>query len=210
MSETIQLYSFADVDRSGKVRWTAAELGLTVDEQRVRYGAHAQPPYLEMNPYGQVPTASFRGEILVESTAICQVLADAIQEPKLQVDRGEPGRNAYLYWLSVFTETHESRLVECSVSKTGLLGPEYLELHQRSVRRKLGVIARQLPAEGWLAGGRFTLADICAGYCLRLAIQCGFLTVEQVEPYFGRLRDRRAAVESRVFASLKASSAASE
>jgi len=204
VGETVELYSLGDVDRSGKVRWTAAELGLTIEEQKVGYGAHRKPPYLDLNPYGQVPTARFRGEVLIESTAICQVLADAISAPKLRIDPGEAGRNAYLYWIAIFTETMEGRLVECAVSKAGILGPEYFDLHQRTLRRKLRVVASQLPDEGWLCGERFTLADICAGYNLRLAVQAGLM--ESAPAYLGRLRDRPAAIESRIFASMKAQS----
>lgn len=201
MAETVELYSLADVDRSGKVRWTAAELGLTVVENRVGFGAHRKPPYTELNPYGHVPTARFRGEVLLESTAICQALADAFPDAGLRVDPGEPGRRTYLYWLAVFTETLEARLVECAVSRSGLLGPEYFQLHERTLRRKIEVVSKQLPETGFLCGDRFTLADICAGYSLRLAVQCGFL--EAVPPYLERLTTRPAAVEARIFDSLE-------
>ena len=202
MGDVVDLYSFADVDRSGKVRWAALELGLQVEECRVKPGAHRKPPYTERNPYGHIPSATFQGVDLMESTAICYALADAVDAPKLQVDRGELGRQAFLFWMSVFTETLEGRLVECAVSKAGLLGPEYFDLHERSLTRKLQVVASELPQAGWLVGERFTLADICAGYSLRLAVQCRFLTMDQVNPYFERLRARPAAAESRIFASL--------
>ncbi len=203
MGDVVKLYSFADVDRSGKVRWTAAELGLEVEECRVKPGEHRRPPYTDMNPFGQIPSAEFQGQTLLESTAICFALSDAVAEPKLQIDRGEPGRQAFVYWMAVFTETHEARLVECAVSRAGILGPEYFDLHQRALKRKLGVVADQLPQEGWLCGEQFTLADICAGYSLRLAVQSGLLTIDDVNPYFARLRSRPAAVASRIFASLK-------
>ncbi|MFO0568332.1 MAG: glutathione S-transferase family protein [Polyangiaceae bacterium] len=202
MAESIQVYGFGDNDRSGKVRWTARELGLTVEDVRLRPGEHRQPPYAEMNPYQHVPTAVFRGETLLESTAICHTLADAFDDPKLFVARGEPERNAYLYWLAVFGETLEARLVECAVSRAGLLGPEYFALHEASLRRKLGVVASQLPAEGYLAGARFTVADVLAGYGLRLALGIGLVERARVEPYLGRLVARPAAIEARVFASL--------
>jgi hypothetical protein len=36
MKKALRLWSFADVDRSGKVCWTAAELGHPVEEQRLK------------------------------------------------------------------------------------------------------------------------------------------------------------------------------
>ena len=125
----ITLYSIADVDRSGKVRWTAAELDLEVIEERQRQGAHRRPPYTSINPYGHVPSVLFDGEEMLESTAICQRLAEAFETPKLWVGRGESERGSYLYWLAVFGETMEARLVECAVSRAGILGPEYFDLH---------------------------------------------------------------------------------
>ncbi len=144
----------------------------------------------------------FRGRTLLESTAICQTLAEAFDAPKLWIAPGEPRRSDYLFWLSAFGETLEGRLVESAVSRAGILGPEYFALHERALRFKLGAIAKMLPSEGHLCGERFTVADVLAGYSLRLAIGCGLVERALVEPYFGRLVARGAARTSRVFASL--------
>ncbi len=200
MSETIVLYSFGDFDRSGKVRWLAAELGLDVEERRVKPGEHRAGPYLEKNPLGQIPTVEFRGETLLESTAICQLLAEAFDEPKLWVGPREPERASYLFWLGLLGENLEGRLVECAVSRAGILGPEYFALHERRLRSKLEALASMLPKEGYLAGDRFTVADILAGYVLRLAIGCELVDRDAVEPYYGRLVSREAAETSRFFA----------
>ncbi len=202
MAETVRIYSFGDFDRSGKVRWLAEELGLAIEEQPVRPPAHREPDYLALNPLGQVPTVQFRGRTVVESTAICHHLAEAVDEPKLWIGRGEPERQAYLYWLAAFGETCEGRLVECAISKRGVIGPEYFDLHASALRRKLGVLAEQLPDEGYLAGSFLSVADVVAGYNLRLAVQTGLLERERVEPYLSRLVERPAAVRSRIFARL--------
>jgi glutathione S-transferase len=90
------------------------------------------------------------------------------------------------------------------VSLIGLIGREYFELHEKNLRFKLGVLAAKQPAEGYLCGGAFTVADVVAGYNLRLAVQCRLIERDAVEPYLGRLCARPAAKESRVFASLTA------
>ena len=203
MPETITIYSFGDVDRSGKVRWVAAELGLEVNERRVGFGEHRAKPYTDMNPLAQIPTVEFRGETLIESTATCHVLAEAFEHPKLWIGPGEPNRKEYLFWLAVFGENLEGRLVECAVSRAGILGPEYFALHEQRLRKKLDVVATMLPRDGYLCGDRFTIADVLAGYSLRLAVQCGLVERAAIEPYFGRLVARDAARMSRVFASLR-------
>jgi len=199
----VHLHSFTDHDRSGKIRWTAAELGLDVEEHRVVPGEHRKPPYTDKNPYGHIPTVEFDGQVLQESTAICRFLVDTVQKPKLDVDRGEDGRQAYHFWTSVFCETMESRLVESILSKSGIVDERFFELHERALRRKLKVAADMLPTDGYLCGTRFTLADICAGYSLRLAVQTNLLDWADVESYMNRLRMRPAAEASRMFSSLK-------
>jgi glutathione S-transferase len=202
LAESLILYGFGDNDRSGKVRWMAEELGLQIEERRVEPGQHRGPPYTDLNPLAQIPTAVFRGETLMESTAICHVLAEAFDRPKLWIGPREPGRSTYLFWLAAFGELLESRLVECAVSRAGILGPEYFALHDKRVRGKLTTLAARLPREGYLCGAAFTVADVVAGYSLRLAVQCGLIERAAVEPYFGRLVARDAAKASRFFASL--------
>jgi glutathione S-transferase len=201
MSETIVLWGFGDRDRSGKVRWLAHELGLGVEERRVAPGDHRKRPYTDKNPLAQIPTVEFRGEVLLESTAICHALAEAVPEPKLWIGPGEPNRSKYLFWLAAFGENLEGRLVECAVSRLGILGPEYFALHEKRVRFKLGVLASMLPREGYLCGERFTVADVLAGYSLRLARGVGLVDRAAIEPYFGRLVARDAAQAARFFES---------
>ena len=174
MSESLELYGFGNNDRSGKVRWVAEELGLTIEERMVRFGEHRQPPYTNLNPLAQIPTVRWRGRVLMESTAICQTLAEAFDAPKLWVGRGEPARDTYLYWLAAFAETLEGRLVECAVSKNGILGPEFFQLHAPIVRFKLAA----------------------------LALRTELVDPALVMPYVDRLRARPAAERSKVFASL--------
>ncbi len=202
MAESITLYGFGDNDRSGKVRWVAAELGIEVDERRVTPGEHRKSPYKDLNPLAQIPTAEFRGQTLLESTAICHVLAEALDEPKLWIGPREPGRDRYLFWLAAFGETLEGRLVECAVSRAGFLPPEHFSLHEKTLRFKLGALTKMLPAEGYLCGERFTVADVLAGYSLRLALGVGLVERAAIEPYIGRLVARDGARAARIFAGL--------
>ena len=202
MSDAITLYSFADVDRSGKVRWVAHELGLTVDERRLSYPQHLAPPYTDLNPLRQVPTVLRGGKVLLESTAICHLLAESTTDPKLWIGPGEPHRDLYLYWLAASGETLETRMVDCAVSKAGILGPEYLELHSPLVKRKLQTLASQLPPQGWVAGDRFTIADIVTAYAMRLGVETGMLQRDEVDPWMSRAMARPAARASHFFAGL--------
>jgi glutathione S-transferase len=201
MIESITIYGFGDVDRSGKIRWLANELGLDVKEERVGFGKQHEHPYLDLNPLGQIPTAIFRGQTLIESTAACHTIAESFETPKLWVGRGEPERQKYLFWLAAFGETLEGRLVECALSRSGILSAELFALHEQRVRSKLAAIAPMLPKDGFVCGDRFTIADIVAGYGVRLAVRVGLVERAAVEPYISRLVDRPAAHAARFFAS---------
>ena len=203
MSETIKLWGFGDNDRSGKVRWTAYELGLDVEEIRVELGRHRKSPYRDLNPYAQIPTVEFRGETLIESTAACQFIAESVGTPNLVVAPGSDNRQQFLFWCSFFTETTEPRLVEAVLGKAGVLPPEYFDLHERLLKFKLRVAAERLPPTGFLCGPEFTLADIFAGYSLRLALRVNLVDRETVMPYLDQLRSRPAAKQSRFFGSMK-------
>ena len=195
----LQLYSFSDADRSGKVRWTAAELGIPVDEVRVPFGEHRRGPYATLNPHRRIPTAIYQGQTWYESTAICHLLAESTPSPRLTVAPGEPERAAFLMHLSRFAESLEGRLVESAISRIGLLPPTFAELHAPGLRSALRPIVAALPPEGYLCGERFTIADVVAGYNLRLALQCELVTADDVGPYYRRLTGRPAAVAARVF-----------
>jgi len=203
LPDTLTLYSFSDVDRSGKVRWVAEELGLPIVERRVEFGAHRRPPYRELNPLGQIPTALFRGETLLESTAICHALAEAVDHPRLTVPPGAPGRALYLRHLATFGETLEGRLVDCAISRVGLIPAGAFDVHAPHLRRRLPAVAAALPATGHLCGDDLTLADVLAGYSLRLAVQLDLLPLAACQPYLGRLAARPAARRARIFDGLE-------
>jgi len=202
MTESITLYGFGDNDRSGKVRWLAHELGLEVEERRVKLGEHRRAPYTDINPLAQIPTVVYRGETLIESTAASQLIAESFDEPKLWIGRGEPRRRDYLFWISAFAESLEGRMVECILSKLGRIDERFYELHAPSVRRKLDTLIGMLPDDGYVCGA-FTLADIVAAYSLRLALSAELVTWSQVGSHLRRASERPAAKASRFFGSIE-------
>ncbi|MED5374419.1 MAG: glutathione S-transferase family protein [Myxococcota bacterium] len=195
--DTLTLHAFGDNDRSGKVRWTCAELGIPVIERRLRFPEQRQEPYLSLNPLGAVPCVEYRGQTLGESTAICQWLAEehgsALTRPV-----GHPQRLEYLWWISATSETCEVRLVDASVSKIGLLPPEVEAIQGRMVKRRIRALAAKAPEQGYLLG-EFSLADIFLAYSVRLGRSLGYLDPELGAAWYQRVRARPAAQTARFF-----------
>lgn len=199
MTDLVKIHSFGPNDRSGKVRWLAYELGLPVENINISLGDNRKFPYRSLNPYAAIPAVEWRGHTLFESTAICTYIAEQFPEAQLIVASAEADRIAYLQWMAVAADTLEAKLVEYFLAKQGIMPKEFETLHERTVAFKLRVAIEQLPESGFLAGDRLTLADITLAYSLRLGINAGVITLDQVEHYLRPLMERQAAKDAKFF-----------
>jgi glutathione S-transferase len=79
MPEILQLYHNNMSTCAQKVRLVLREKGLHAEEIHVdlRAGDQNRPEYLALNPNGVVPTLVDRGNVIIESTIICEYLEDA-------------------------------------------------------------------------------------------------------------------------------------
>ncbi len=203
MSETIIIHSFGFNDRGGKVRWLAEELDLDVQEQNVEFGAQRKFPYRDKNPYGAIPAVEFRNETMIESNAICQFLSETFPDKALTILAGDSDRFAFLRMLSICSENLEGRSVEYLLGKVGILPKEYCELHQKTLEFKFRILTEEIPKDGYLVGGRFTIVDIIAAYSLRLAIVAGLIDFAEVENYLNLLASRPASKRANFFTSIE-------
>jgi glutathione S-transferase len=199
MSETIRIHSFADFDRSGKVRWTALELGLGVEEVRMQPGEHMSDAYRALNPWTMVPTAETGDEVLIESTAICLSLAERHPAGGLipQADRA-----AFWQYVALATTSLETPVVSCVLVKMGIFDARWSELLEPGLRPRLVTLAERLPEKAFLCDS-FTLADIFVAFVLRIAVQAELLPYEgRLAAYLDRLRARPAAQQAHFFDAL--------
>jgi glutathione S-transferase len=198
MKKHIKIWSFADVDRSGKVRWTANELGYDIEEVRVWLGEHRADPYRALNPYGQIPTAELDGQTLIESTAICLALAERHPEACL-VPQERVSRDRFWQSVNLSVSTLETPVVLYYLSQHGIVDAAWASLCSSAISARLPVFAASMPQEGYICG-EFSLADICAAYVLRIGVQAELLPLEgKLNSYLQRLMARPAAQAARFF-----------
>ena len=153
MSRSIRIYSFGDFDRSGKVRWTAKELGYEVEESRIDFPENQDEDYRSLNPYAQIPTAVLDGEVMIESTAICLILAERHPEAGLLPGPG-PEREAF--WQAIHVST--STLEQVTTNYYILQGGHHRRKTGRHRRAAIGGIGcRPLP-------GAYRLIDTCSAH----------------------------------------------
>ena len=198
MNKSIKLYSFGDFDRSGKVRWTAEELGYEIEESRLSAPQQREDEYRSLNPYTQIPTVELEGKVLVESTAIAVILAQRHPQYGL-IPEARDSREKFWQCLSIAGSTLEQLTVNYFVSKSGIIDAAWTDLVGEPIAERLKVFADSMPQDGYICGD-FTLADICAAYPLRIAVQAGLLPLGNgLNAYMNRLKERPAAVAAKFF-----------
>lgn len=188
---------FAPFARSLRILWTFEELNAPYEPIRVQFPPKAaQPDYLHVNPLGQIPTLIDGETKLFESVGACEYINEN-NGGDLAIAPGQPGRADYLQWLW-YGEATLMPPLGAMVRQS--FGPEEgksaaaLEEAKASLFERLALIEARLEGRQYLAGDRFTLADISVAYTLNLG---GLLRVADDYPpnvaaYFERMKARPA------------------
>jgi glutathione S-transferase len=175
----MKLYSSAKAPNPRRVAMFIAEKGITgIDTELIDLGAlqNRSPEFLALNPFGRVPALQLDdGRVLSETRAICTYLEGVCPEPNLMGD-GYDDR-AFIEMADRRVELHLFAGIANCVRHTHpglavLEQPQFAEFgasqgeKMRTTARWLdGVLATQ----PYVAGQRFTIADITAFCALEFA-----------------------------------------
>lgn len=166
----MQLYSFEESGNSYKVRLLFSFLGVgyqRIDVDLMRDEQH-QPPYLAINPRGEVP-ALVDGTVVLRDSAAILLYVAARHGPRPWWSDALDEQAHIMEWLAfaaswvqygVFTAR---ALLSFGISGNGLPADyrgESLEAAQMRGRRSLEILDLQLRDREWLACARPTIADI--------------------------------------------------
>jgi len=188
---------FAPFARSLRILWTLEELNAPYEPVRVQFPPRiVQPDYLHINPLGQIPTLIDGDTKLFESVGACEYVNET-RGGDLAITAGQPCRADYLQWLWFGEATLAPPLgamVRQSFGPEENRSPAALAEAKASLFERLALIETRLEGRQYLAGDRFTLADISVAYCLNLG---GMLRVAAEYPpnvaaYFERMKARPA------------------
>jgi len=128
------------------------------------------------HPHGKVPAISDDGTVVFESTAIALYLTDKYAQAGLGPLPGEPGRGAYLSWLSYYTGVLEpailSKFMNTEVPR-GTAG-------WVPVEEVMPAVIRQLSSGPYLLGERFTAVDVLFGTTFAMFSQSPLLPASPV------------------------------
>lgn len=153
-----------------RVRMFLAEKGVDVPRRLVTIGKgeHLSPDYRARVASGRVPALELEdGTIISESVAICRYLEELHPEPNL-MGRDAKERALIEMWqrrmefelllpmAGVFRHTHpKMAALECQV-------PAYAEAQKPQAEKRLSRLDHDLGLTAFIAGNRFTIADITA------------------------------------------------
>ncbi|MFT3777188.1 MAG: glutathione S-transferase [Ottowia sp.] len=188
MPPTITVHHL-NASRSQRILWLLEELELPYEVVRYQRDPKTMlaPPALKaVHPLGKSPVVEVDGEVLAESGAIVETLAERFGAGRLAPPPGTPESTRYRYWLHYaegsampplllklvfdriaaapmpfFAKPIARRIVGQAMA--GFIGPQ-LKLH-------LGYLEGELARRDWFAGDAFSAADVQLSYPIEAARQ---------------------------------------
>jgi glutathione S-transferase len=179
------------MSRGRIARWMLEEVGAPYRTEILDFATTMKAPeYLAINPMGKVPAIRHGDTAVTECAAICAYLADAFPDAGLAPPSGQ--RGAYYRWLFFAAGPVEASVsdkalgVEVPADKRGMVGYGSLE----SV---VDTLEKAVSGSDYLAGDRFTAADLYVGAHIGWGMQFGTIAKRPAfERYHARVTDRDA------------------
>ena len=150
---------------SRRVRMALIEKGLEAEliELDMARGAHREPGYLALNPYGRVPTLEDDGLVLYESTAILEYLEATHPSPPL-VPADARGRALVAMHMKL-CDIQLARQTGIIIFPKRFLPKERWDQAamgqaKKEIEKHLGILEQQLRGKQYLAADRFGLVEV--------------------------------------------------
>jgi glutathione S-transferase len=183
------------MSRGRIVRWMLEEIGTPYRTEVLEYGTTMKSTeYLAVNPMGKVPAIQHGGRIVTEAAAICTYLADAFPDAGLAPPSAE--RAAYYRWLFYFAGAVEAAVVNRSLGLEIPVDREVM-VGYGNYATVMNVIEQAVTADAYIAGDKFTAADVYCGSQIGWGMEFGTLDKRPAfEDYFARIANRPARVRA--------------
>jgi len=170
MVNAMELYNHAIAPNPRRVRIFAAEKGidLALQDVDILAGQSRTPEFLAKNPSGGVPVLELDdGSCLADSVAICRYLEGLYPEPNLfgrdlseqsQIEMWNRRMELELFSAIGRTVQNTSSIFQGRFKQF----PDYGEAQRAVAHQRLERMDRELNEHQFVAGDRFTIADITA------------------------------------------------
>ncbi len=166
----MKIYDFAFAPNPRRLRIFVAEKGLKIPIEQVDIftGQNRTPEMLKKNPAGGLPVMELDdGTHLAESVAICRYLESLHPEPNLmgknsreqaEIEMWNRRVELGLFGAAGRAFQHTNELFKARLKQF----PEYGETQREAVTQQLQWLDAQIGNKPFIAGDRFTIADITA------------------------------------------------
>jgi glutathione S-transferase len=130
------------------------------------------PEFLKVNPNGMIPAVEVDGMVMTESLAINLYLAKRFGGPLAPRDLAEDGRmTEWALWAATNVEPHAlnilyHRVMKPEAERDAALAAACVD----ALRAPFAVLDAALAKDGFLVGGRFTVADLNTAEVVRYAL----------------------------------------
>ena len=170
---TLKIYGTA-ASRTARPLWVAQEMGLVYEHIPLSYlgGATRTTAFLAINPNGHIPVVDDDGVLVWESMACALYLAERFRQAdasslaaRTHAEQAEIFR--WSFW--VVTECEKDALaflMHQRLMPPDRRKPQLAEEAQRRLAGPLRVLEQHLQTRPYLAGERFTVADVCVASVL--------------------------------------------
>lgn len=173
--------------RSQRVLWLLEELGLPYEVkryQRDRKTMLAPPELRAVHPLGKSPVIEDGGQVLAESGAIIEYLAERYGDGRLVPEAGTPEHLRYRYWMHFAEGTAQPPLLLKLLFDRVETGPMPFFVRpiaraiarrakagyiQPNIDRNLDFMEAELGQRSWFAGAAFSAADVQMSFPLEAA-----------------------------------------
>lgn len=158
--------------RAERVRWTLDELGLNYRLEWIDLfkGEGQGADYRAIHPLGQLPALRVDDEVMIESGAIVQWLAESIPGSDLAPPPNRPARRAFDQWMYFAVTSLEGpaweMMLHGSILPDDVAVKAIVPFAEQRYTQALGVLDKALADLDYLVEDRFSAADIMVGYLL--------------------------------------------
>jgi glutathione S-transferase len=196
MADELVLYT-NPMSRGRIARWMLEEVGQPYRAEILEFASMSSPEYLTINPMGKVPALRHADTIITEAAAICAYLADVFPGAGLTPPPGSRLRGPYYRWLFFgagpieAANTNKALKIVVPAERTMMVG-------YGSQERVLAALEDQLSRSEYIAGDRFTAADVYVGSHIGSGMMFGVIDKRAAfERYWSLVGSRPAAQRAR-------------
>jgi glutathione S-transferase len=197
MSDELVFYTHP-MSRARIVRWMLEEVGEPYETRILEFGHSMKgPDYQAINPMCKVPAIRHGDTVVTEAAAICAYLADVFPAVGLAPPPTSRERGPYYRWLFFAAGPLEAAVTDRALGfdvpqdREGMVG-------YGNIERTLAALEGALYRTEYIAGDRFTAADVYVGASIGWGMAFKMIDHRPAfERYWGLISARPAAVRAK-------------